>query len=133
MNLELSNLGLSAISAQAFIEYTTVDSLTYNVLPTVEDSGYMEVVSEVFAYGESYKVLIDYNIPGEEFIGDTLTFKINLAVTDESTGHIDTLQLQLVREIRCAFDPNDKAVSPIGFGEAAYTSCLLYTSPSPRD
>ena len=121
LKYNFSNNGIRPLTVRALLEYSGVDSLTYNSVPDVVDIGYVELTSEVFEFGEEYDFLIDYNVPDENNVGDTINFRIRLIVSDDSGDFIDTLDEFKSQIVRCAVDPNDKAVSPVGFREESYT------------
>ena len=72
-----------------------------------------------FEYGEPINLTVE--MPDFESLGDTLTSTVQLRTIDEGEilfETIDTLDQILV----CAYDPNDKVVSPIGEGEEGIIS-----------
>jgi uncharacterized repeat protein (TIGR01451 family) len=56
-------------------------------------------------------------IPGAGSIGDTLKINAKVLIINKLTGAlIDSAYYDYSNIVRCSFDPNDKAVSPIGLG-----------------
>ncbi len=68
-----------------------------------------------------------YQMPGVEFIGEELSFDATIATWDGAGND----NFSNTSELVCAYDPNDKLVTPTGVGEDNYTlfedSLLNYT------
>ena len=64
---------------------------------------------------ESRQVMVQYRMPGVEAIGENIAFISSLNWSDH-----DTVFDTLTSTIRCAYDPNDKLVSPDRGGEHGY-------------
>ena len=82
-----------------------------------------------FHPGSQNLIRVNLQMPGVESVGDTLFFTSKINAIDNDTS-IYADRDSLLSEFRCAYDPNDKIVTPIGVKEEHYTlidSELEYT------
>ena len=74
----------------------------------------------------SRQIKVVYNMPGFELLDTPIVFESNIATNDDEAGDKYTL----AEDLLCAYDPNDKQVSPYGYGEdnyALFDDILNYT------
>lgn len=82
--------------------------------------------------GESAQKRLNFRITGVDFIGDTIRMK-TLAYVENTSGQLHLANsFTYVSEIRCAYDPNDKAVAPnrrsvYGHNYTLYNEDMVYT------
>ncbi len=100
-----------ALSQPAYEEMLTLgdDSLRYCW-------SYSDIVPS-FDFG----VYLNVKMPDVSYLGQELQYKLTNYETDELGTVIDSSTFVLQDSLRCAYDPNDKLVTPRGLGEAAYT------------
>ncbi len=115
----------------SLVEFT-LDSLTVfssaTPLPdSVSGNNYYWKINDLLpTYGDIIRLVLD--MPSEENIGDTLTFNSTAFSTDGMNA--DTAQTNYSTALLCAYDPNDKLVSPSRPSEENYIldgEQLLYT------
>ena len=93
-----------------------------------------------FPPGNILKKNMEIEIPGplDFTLGDSLFLNSYITYEDINGAH-ETDMLTYAGPVFCSYDPNDKLVSPVYrdnfglFSERLFYTCLLYTSPSPRD
>ena len=116
--------------------------LTYTNNGTTIDDGYIQLVPDEITYfvsanpqpdstagdtlfwfyedlfpSHSKQIQIIYQMPGFQFIGEDVDFEADIQ-TWEGLGDNKAI---LSSEFICAYDPNDKLVTPAGFGPENYT------------
>ncbi|MBD3636609.1 MAG: T9SS type A sorting domain-containing protein [Crocinitomicaceae bacterium] len=71
-------------------------------------------------YFSSDNILAYLNLPGFGYIGDTITSYLYI-YTQDSLGNVTSVSMDsLQQEIVCAYDPNDKIVTPKGFDSLGF-------------
>jgi len=127
--LDFKNLGLNDINSKIFINYENISELTFNHPDVIDQNGIVSFCTEDLSFGESQQLIIDYMVPDETNVGEIIKFKVSILTTDLGVNEVERICQVYSSEIVCAYDPNDKAVSPVGFGNESYTqktSTLTY-------
>lgn len=68
----------------------------------------------------SFGINLQVEMPDFNSIGDTLISVVQIYNFDEGDDFIFSISDTLEQELVCAYDPNDKAVSPAGMGDEGY-------------
>ncbi len=130
LKIHVLNLGLTSISTKVILQFDPkLKNLSYS-LPHIQiDSNTVELITDNFGYGEAKNIEVDYQIPSEESLGDTIKFVLTMITNELSGSYSDTIKKLITQVIVCSYDPNDISVIPVGFGPKAYTnknSPLIY-------
>ncbi len=116
--------------------------ITYSNTGTVTTSGYVELIPDetvefvsaepqvdsisgsklYWFYNDlhpthSEKIKAIFEMPSVDFIGEVINFEAYIETNEGNAGRKAFLDSELV----CAYDPNDKLVTPYGYGEENYT------------
>ncbi|MBT8231252.1 MAG: hypothetical protein HKO66_14820 [Saprospiraceae bacterium] len=121
LHINLKNEGSNPIRGDVEVSFSNVDSVSFNNNFIGNNIGEIEMSTPDLFHGENEEFTVQYKVPDETNVGDTISFQITFFVHDINGATVDTIKRLISKEIRCAFDPNDKAVTPIGFGQNAYT------------
>lgn len=126
LNIHVLNLGLTSISTKVMLQYDQkLKNLSYS-LPHIQiDSNTVALITDNFDYGQAKNISIDYQVPSEESLGDTIKFVLTMITQGVSGLYSDTIRKLITQEIVCGYDPNDISVMPLGFGPKAYTHKYL--------
>lgn len=80
---------------------------------------------------EERNIVLTVHMPGVDFQGDTIHGAITVVGSDDGDVHTQVTTTSWSSVITCAYDPNDKQVEPVGFGEYGAidigTEALTYT------
>ena len=66
---------------------------------------------------EERTIVLDMHMPDVGFMGDTIHGELTVVANDDGDLHTQTMSTHWESVISCAYDPNDKQVEPVGFGE----------------
>lgn len=81
------------------------------------------------SYWEHFSIQGTVMLPDVSAMGDELNIRGEVFLNDPSGGVGDTLTVMPPWILSCAYDPNDKSVAPVGYGDAgavAHTTEKLY-------
>jgi hypothetical protein len=80
---------------------------------------------------ESRSIELVVERPGLAAMGSSVTSTLGISTVDDGGSATGSWQTILTETVTCAYDPNDKLVEPIGYGEAGAvpidTDALIYT------
>jgi len=134
VNYWLSYKNIGTVSSNGIVTLD-IDSLTSLVsadpMPSYETGGtlYWEFDNLLPSYTEQIK--LNLQMPSVDFIGTILESEGTVWALNEAGESISENKFYHSSELTCAYDPNDKLVTPIGIGEENYTlfedSLLQYT------
>lgn len=112
------NIGGSITSGT--IELELDEDITYigaAIVPdSIVDNSYYWSYSDLFYFDEEY-IAIFVEIPGFDMMGDTLTSYSTVTALDDLGAELFAHEDSISQTILCAYDPNDKTVSPKGEGD----------------
>lgn len=121
--INLRNDGTSLPSG--VIKLDLADSLSYLSASTPPDSIQGNSIywhyDSLFFFGEE-KIRVNVGMPNFLSIGDTLTSALSIKELDINNTVIYAINDTLNQQLRCAYDPNDKTVSPEGLDSVGYVS-----------
>lgn len=115
--LDIQNLGTTKPSG--FIEVELDDSVTFlgsSIAPDSINGQFIYWHFDSLFYFSNQQFTYTVGMPSYQSIGDTLVTRIKCHITDASGTIIETLNREAYEILLCAYDPNDKAVSPKGIG-----------------
>ncbi|MBN2682223.1 MAG: T9SS type A sorting domain-containing protein [Bacteroidales bacterium] len=118
--LTCKNWGTVNASGTVSFEYDSL--LTYvssSITPSSIIGNTLEFEYENLGPGVQNVIRTDFVVPGVEFLGDTLFSTAFITPIDPDTCLVNNYDT-LIQEITGSFDPNDKNVSPAGFGSPGY-------------
>ena len=71
---------------------------------------------------ESGQIMLELTIPGVDYLGEYLNFSSSISLIDNSGAIVFNGEKEYQPQINCAYDPNDKLVSPVVvFEDGNYT------------
>lgn len=110
------------VTASGTVQFKYDSLLTYlssSTIPTTHTGNLLVFDYDTLGPGSQRAIMVDFQVPGVQFLGDTLhtTAVINPLVPDTNIlNNYDTI----VQLIVASYDPNDKQVSPVGYGTPGY-------------
>ncbi len=110
-SIDVTNLSPSAYEVKVDFVMTSIGDDVIDSLLSSRMLGAMDPLTQ-------QELELEIDMPSEDFTGDILGIKVKVYMQDIVTGEtVDSNIIDLSNELRCSFDPNDKAVFPIGVGE----------------
>lgn len=119
--LNVSNTGSSLLNG--VIHLSLDDSLTFissNFTPDSVVNNNIYWSFDTLQYFSSQSINVKTLMPDWQSINDSITSYLNIDYSDIQNSNINTISDTLHQTIVCAYDPNDKTVSPKGLGEPGY-------------
>ncbi len=99
----------------------TPGSATEGVSPDITSPGFAEWYIVPFSYGV-FAPRFKLEGPGVELLGQQFDFNFHLILTDEFGVEVYNSQWTLNLQVACAYDPNDIAVTPVGYADPHFVA-----------
>ncbi|MFT5823159.1 MAG: hypothetical protein ACI8ZM_004419 [Crocinitomix sp.] len=120
INYYVAYMNIGGSIASGTIEIELDEDITYigaEVAPdSIVDNSYYWSYADLFYFDEEY-LEITIEIPGPEMMSDTLTSYSTVTALDDLGAALFAYEDSISQTIQCAYDPNDKTVSPKGDSE----------------
>ncbi|MFZ1688016.1 MAG: T9SS type A sorting domain-containing protein, partial [Flavobacteriales bacterium] len=115
--IDLANIGNTIVQGQLVVHLDPLITFDGSVpAPTTVNGQTITWDIDSIPYLSSLPIELTCTLPGALFIGDSMHTTIELTAVDSLGATVGTFQTTWASIVSCAYDPNDKQVTPAGFG-----------------
>jgi hypothetical protein len=111
------NVALNGMITISFDEVLIPEQISFGVNYDAYANGVITWQIENQAPGSVLSYITHIVGPGEDFVGESFDFTINLQLVDENDLVIYSNTWNSSPVVSCAYDPNDKQANPVGYEE----------------
>ncbi len=121
-SIHVNNEGFSPLSASVTINYGSLMKSNLTPQPSEDGTDHVTWTQDYLGFGEQSVFKLSLAMPNEMFTGTIINVSAKVYYYKFGTSElVDSFVQDLSGVLRCSFDPNDKAVTPIGLGDTKLT------------